>query len=127
MSTNANHSSVAAFSPTCSNGHIPKYIRQSSEKETGDIFVITVNDIFVVNAWAEWLDPGRKSKVRFVADPTGEYVDKLGVLFDATKFFGNKRGHRSAIVVKDGKVVKHEIEEDPLKTIDVSSADKILA
>merc|ERR1712098_1020425 len=46
----------AAFSPTCSDSHIPGYISHPKLKSAGKVFVISVNDAFVMNAWGKSLD-----------------------------------------------------------------------
>ena len=46
------------------------------------MFVTSVNDIFVMNAWKKTLDPDEKSHVRFLADPSGDFATKAGFLFD---------------------------------------------
>lgn len=78
-----------------------------------------------MGAWQEDLDPGAKSGVRFLADPTGDFVRELDLLFDASGLLGNHRANRFAIVVKDGKVEKVEVEPDPTQ-VTVTSADRIL-
>ena len=78
-----------------------------------------------MQAWQESLDPGNESGVHFVGDPAGDFVNELDLLFDATALVGNKRATRFAIVVKDGKVEKVEVEPDPTK-VTVTSADTIL-
>lgn len=78
-----------------------------------------------MNAWKDSLDPGAKSGLRFLADPAGDFTRKAGLIFDATGLLGNERSKRYAMVVKDGKVEKLEIEQDPTK-VTVSGADKIL-
>ena len=87
--------------------------------------MIAVNDAFVMQAWQEKLDLEGKSGVRFVADPAGDFVKELDLIFDATPFLGNQRAKRFAIVVEGGKVAKVEVEEDPTK-VTVTSADSIL-
>lgn len=91
----------------------------------GPVYVVSVNDAFVMNAWQESLDPGKASGVRFLADPEGKFVNELDLLFDATGLLGNKRAQRFAIVVKDGKVAKFDVEPDPTQ-VTVTSADKLL-
>ena len=86
---------------------------------------MSVNDVFVMNAWKENLDPGAKSGVRFLADPKGDFTRDAGLIFDASGLLGNERSKRYAMVVKGGKIEKLEVEEDPTK-VTVSSADKIL-
>ena len=78
-----------------------------------------------MNAWQESLDPQKDSGVRFVADPAGDFTKGLDLLFDSEAFFGNKRAKRFALHVKDGKVDKVEVEEDPTQ-VTVTSADRML-
>lgn len=95
-------------------------------KDAGKVFVVSVNDAFVMKAWGETLDPSgtigvryhlqvRTEKysyidtnlmvqIRFLADQTGEFTKALDLDFDATKIFGNFRSKRYALVVEDGKV-----------------------
>lgn len=53
----------AAFSPSCSETHIPGYIKYEQLKDAGDVVVVSVNDAFVMKAWAQTLDPEQKSGV----------------------------------------------------------------
>jgi len=60
----------AAFSPACSNSHIPGYINHPKLKDAGDVFVVAVNDPFVTKAWGDQLDPTGKSgdrTIRFIS------------------------------------------------------------
>jgi len=115
----------AAFSPTCSQGHIPKYV-SNQKSPSSNVFVVGVNDVFVMEDWKNQLDSTSKSNIRFLADAQGDFARKLGLIFDATAFLGNERSQRYAIVVKGGKVEKVEVEPDPTK-VTVTSADNILA
>ncbi len=54
----------AAFSPSCSNSHIPGYINHPGLKDAGQVFVVGVNDPFVMGAFAKSLDADNKSGVR---------------------------------------------------------------
>lgn len=53
----------AAFSPSCSENHIPGYINSSKLKDAGKVFVVSVNDPFVMKAWGKMLDPSGSSGV----------------------------------------------------------------
>ena len=85
-----------------------------------------MNDAFTVDAWNETLDPGKTSGVTFLGDPKGDFTKEFGLLFDASQFFGNWRANRAAVVIKNGKIEKIAKESDPLREIDVSSADRVL-
>lgn len=53
----------AAFSPGCSNSHIPGFMKHDAIKKAGKVFVVAVNDPFVTKAWGEALDKEGKSGV----------------------------------------------------------------
>ena len=53
----------AAFSPACSESHIPGYLAHAGLEAAGAVFVVSVNDPFVMKAWAESLDPEQKVSV----------------------------------------------------------------
>jgi 2-Cys peroxiredoxin 5 len=74
-----------------------------------DIYVVSVNDIFVVNAWKESLS-GNKETVKFAGDDQGKLAQALGLVLDATGGLGSKRLIRSALIVEDGKVVNAIVE-----------------
>ncbi|KAG7195148.1 uncharacterized protein KQ657_003669 [Scheffersomyces spartinae] len=116
-----------AFSPACSASHVPGFIeRIDALKNAGvsNVYVVGVNDAFVMKAWGDSLGGGVKG-IRFLADPAGEFNKELGLLFDAEKFFGNKRSKRYALVVEDGKV-SSVFEEPDNVSVDVSAAAKVL-
>ncbi|KAI9772078.1 MAG: hypothetical protein M1840_001366 [Geoglossum simile] len=102
----------AAFSPACSNSHVPGYINHKYIRKAGDVFVVSVNDPFVTKAWGLSLDPAAKSGIRFLGDPTGKFTEALGLLFDGTAIFGNARAKRYALVVEDGTVKEAYVEPD---------------
>ncbi|KAI5969156.1 hypothetical protein CANMA_001823 [Candida margitis] len=117
-----------AFSPGCSQKHIPGYVKNADEfknKGINNIFVIAVNDPFVTKAWGEGLS-SNGDEVRFLADSTGEFSRELGLLFDATKVFGNERSKRYALLIEDGKIKEAFIEPDNT-SVDVSDATKVLS
>ncbi|KAI9801630.1 MAG: hypothetical protein M1833_002312 [Piccolia ochrophora] len=115
----------AAFSPGCSNSHIPGYLNHKALKEAGQVFVISVNDAFVMKAWAETLEKGSRSGVRYIADPTGKFTGALDLLFDSEAIFGTKRSKRYALTVEDGKVKEIHVEPDNTG-ITVSAAERVL-
>ncbi|EXJ88897.1 peroxiredoxin 5, atypical 2-Cys peroxiredoxin [Capronia epimyces CBS 606.96] len=115
----------AAFSPSCSDTHIPGYIASDKLKNAGKVFVVAVNDPFVTKAWAKSLDESKSSGIRFLADPAGEFTRAWDVEFDATPLLGNKRSKRYAVVTEDGKAVKVAVEPDNTG-LTVSAADKVL-
>ncbi|KAI9654573.1 MAG: hypothetical protein M1831_005334 [Alyxoria varia] len=116
----------AAFSPGCSNTHIPGYINAANLSDAGEVYVVSVNDAFVMKAWGTGLDPTGKSKIHFVADPSGAFTKEWDVDFDASALLGNYRSKRYAVKVDGGKVVSVHVEPDNT-SVNVSAADKVLA
>ncbi|KAM4064601.1 redoxin domain-containing protein [Hirsutella rhossiliensis] len=114
-----------AFTGTCSSQHIPSYINHPKLKKAGQIFVVSVNDPFVMKAWAEQLDPAGETGIRFIADPTAGFTKALDLGFDGTAIFGGVRSQRYALKIENGKVSKTHIEPDGTGA-DVSMADKVL-
>ncbi|KAG8908114.1 negative regulator of the PHO system [Tulasnella sp. 403] len=113
-----------AFSGVCTN-QVPGYIEQYDKfkaKGVNDIYVVAVNDAFVMNAWKEKLGG---EKVKFLADDKGDFVADLGLAWDASAAFGNIRAKRFALVTEGGKVTKVAIEESPGQ-LAVTTAEKLL-
>ncbi|KAI1822553.1 Redoxin [Xylaria intraflava] len=115
----------AAFSGSCSQKHVPSYINHPKLADAGQVFVVSVNDAFVMKAWADQLDPAKQSGIRFLADPTGAFTKALDLGFDAIPVFGHTRAKRYALVIDGGKVKSAHVEPDNTGT-DVSMAEKVL-
>src|SRR6056297_1108935 len=114
-----------AFTPTCSNQHLPGFIEKADEiraKGVDDIVCMSVNDAFVMDAWGK--QHGAGDKVRLIADGNGELAKALGLDFDGSGVGFGLRCQRFAAIVDDGVVQKLAVEE-PMK-FDVSSAESIL-
>ncbi|ODA75973.1 hypothetical protein RJ55_08614 [Drechmeria coniospora] len=113
-----------AFTGTCSSKHVPSYMNHPNLDKAGQVFVVSVNDPFVMKAWSEQLDPTGQTGIRFLADPTAEFTKALDLGFDAP-IFGHTRSQRYALKVENGKITKTHIEPDATGA-DVSMADKVL-
>jgi len=116
-----------AFTPPCSSqvsGYLDSYQRFAA-KGVQEIFVVAVNDVFVVKAWKEKLTAGAGSKVRFLADAKAEFVKSLGLEFDAAGLLGNVRSKRFVAVVDAGKVVNLKVEEEA-SNVGVTAAENVL-
>jgi len=115
-----------AFTPPCSN-QIPGYIKNYDafvRRGFTNIYVVAVNDAFVVNAWKDKLAP-EGTKVEFVADDQAQFVSALGLVMDATPLLGGPRSKRFVIVAENGKVLRVQVEDDSSK-VTVTEADKVL-
>lgn len=115
-----------AFTPTCSNAHLPGFVKDADAllaKGVDTIACMSVNDVFVMDAWGK--DQKTGDKVMMLADGNGEYTKALGLEMDASGFGMGTRSRRFAIVVDDG-VATHVAAEDGGK-LEVSSAEAVLA
>ncbi len=115
-----------AFTPTCSQNHLPGFVQHADEilaKGVDTIACMSVNDVFVMNAWGK--DQGVGDKVVMLADGNGDYAKALDLVMDGTAFGMGKRSQRFAIVVDDG-VATHVAVEAPGK-FEVSKAESVLA
>ena len=75
-----------AFTPTCSEKHMPSYIKlhqQFINKGIDDIYCLSVNDSFVMNAWLLSYTDG--DKIIGIADGNGEITKDLNLLTDKSK------------------------------------------
>ena len=100
-----------AFTPTCSNTHLPQYIQHHAEiaAKGYKIACISVNDPFVMDAWGKSL--GADGKVRMLADTHGELAKALGVELQIAPL-GGLRSKRFAAVIHDNTVVEMDVEPD---------------
>ncbi len=115
-----------AFTPTCSNKHLPGFIEKADEirkKGVDDIICMSVNDAFVMKAWGEARGAG--DKVRLIADGNGDLTKALGLDFDGSGIGFGLRSQRFAAIVQDGVVKKLAV--DAGGKFEVSSAEAILA
>ncbi|XP_046577559.1 peroxiredoxin-5, mitochondrial-like isoform X2 [Haliotis rubra] len=96
---------VGAFTPGCSESHIPEYIsnHQKFKEEGYDVICcVAVNDPFVMNAWGKELKA--EGKIKMLADTRGEFTRAMGMQLDCTKPLGGWRSRRYSIVVEDSVI-----------------------
>ncbi|XP_066312302.1 peroxiredoxin-2C-like [Miscanthus floridulus] len=114
-----------AFTPTCSNQHVPGFITQAEQlkaKGVDEILLISVNDPFVMKAWAKTYPENKH--VKFLADGSGAYTKALDLELDLTEKGLGVRSKRFALLADDLKVAVANIEEGGQFTI--SGAEEIL-
>ena len=115
-----------AFTPTCSAKHVPGFIAKADEfKAAGvdEIWCLSVNDAFVMGAWAR--DQQTAGKVRMLADGDATFAQATGLTLDLNGKGLGLRSNRYSMLVRDGKVVSLNVE-GPGK-FEVSDADTLLA
>ncbi|GLQ75685.1 peroxiredoxin [Vibrio sp. vnigr-6D03] len=113
-----------AFTPTCSEAHLPGYVvlaDQFKEKGVDFIACVSVNDAFVMQAWGE---AQNANEILMLADGDASFTKALGLVKE-TGSFGGIRSERYAMIVENGVVTTLNVE--PPKTFEGSKAEAILA
>jgi glutaredoxin/glutathione-dependent peroxiredoxin len=113
-----------AFTPTCSESHLPGYVVLADKlkaKGVDAIACVSVNDAFVMKAWG---DAQNASELMMLADGDGSFTKALGLEMD-TAGFGGVRSQRYAMIVDNGVVSLLNVE--PPKSFEVSKAETVLA
>ena len=120
-----------AFTPTCSNQQLPGFEKQADVfKAHGidEIYCVSVNDSFVMNAWAA---DQKLENVKVIPDGNGQFTQEMGMLIQKRdKCFG-QRSWRYAMIVVNGIIEQmfvepgkgDDIAEDPYGE---SSAENVL-
>lgn len=115
-----------AFTPTCSARHLPSFRDKAAElkaKGVDTIACTSVNDHFVMNAWAK--DQNCIDDILFLADGSGDFAKAVGLDADFSKFGMGTRSKRYSMIVKDGVVQHLNVEEGG--EYKVSSAEHMLS
>jgi len=122
-----------AFTPTCTDEHLPGLINSApafAENNIENIVVITANDKYVNEAWSKSVaacldrDPGADMPVTFVADPTGDVLEELGMIAFLGKGLG-VRSKRFALIAEDG-VALHVVTDKGDIDLEYTSAAALL-
>ena len=112
-----------AFTPTCSNAHLPEFITLADKikaKGVDAIYCVSVNDAFVMKAWG---DSQNAEEILMLADGDASFTKALGLEKD-TAGFGGIRSSRYAMIVNNGVVTGLFVEEG--KEFAVSRAEHVL-
>lgn len=114
-----------AFTPTCSEKHLPGYIGHFDEfRERGiDVACMAVNDPFVMRAWGEHLHV--PDGLLMLSDGNGDFARALGLEMDASGYGMGVRSKRFALYADDGVVRKLFVEAPG--EMKVSGAEHVLA
>jgi peroxiredoxin len=103
-----------AYTPTCSNKHMPGFVNRVDELKAKGIDAIActaVNDIFVLTNWAN--DTGAAGKIEMLADGSGDFAKAIGLDIDLSGFGLGLRSKRYAMLVDDGVVKVLNVEDSP--------------
>lgn len=116
-----------AFTPTCSEQHLPGFLANADALKAKGVTTIActaVNDAFVLNAWSK--ERGANGIITMLADGNGEFAKAVGLDVDLSPFGFGVRSKRYAMVVEDG-VVKYLAVEDSPPAHEKATAEKVLA
>ncbi|QPG76212.1 hypothetical protein FOA43_003598 [Brettanomyces nanus] len=114
-----------AFTPTCTERHIPPYVADYEKlKSRGidDIFIATTDNPFVQAAWGKAL--GNKGQLKFVSDPKGAFSAQLGLADLKGDDYVPARTFRYALVVDNGTVKYVGVEKNG--SLEHSTLDAVL-
>ena len=116
-----------AFTPTCSNSHLPGFIANAAAmraKGVEAIYCLSVNDRFVMKCWGEATSGFSTSGIQLVADGSCEFTKALNLVKDATAGRMGLRSMRYAMIIESGKIVSINVDESGLEK---STAENILS
>lgn len=114
-----------AFTPTCTERHLPGYLEQVEAfkaKGVDEIWCVAVNDMFVMEAWGR--DRQVNGAIRMMADGSAEWVKKLGLVLDLSAKGLGLRAQRFSAYLDDGVVKALFIDEGG--TLEKSDAQTLL-
>jgi glutaredoxin/glutathione-dependent peroxiredoxin len=115
-----------AFTPTCTNNHLPGFLKNADAmkaKGVDTIAVTGVNDVFVMEAWKK--STGAAGKIEFLADGNGDFAKALELSMDGSAGGLGVRSRRYAMLVDNGVVKTLNVEDAPGKA-EVSGADNLM-
>lgn len=115
-----------AFTPGCSNNHLPSYLENAKaifSKGIDTIACLSVNDIFVMSAWAK--DKVTGDNILMLADGNCDYTKSIGLEMDSSDFGMGMRSRRYALIIEN-TIVKELLLDKPGE-INLSMAQSVLA
>ena len=114
-----------AFTPTCSEKHLPGFVEHFDEfRQKGiEVACISVNDPFVMQAWGQ--SQHVPDGLLMLADGNGDFTRALGLEMDASAYGMGTRAKRFAIYAEDG--VARQVHVEAPGEFRVSSAEYVLS
>ena len=115
-----------AFTSTCSKLHLPGYVANAGKikaKGIDNIFCLSVNDPFVMNAWGEANNAA--GKITMLSDPYLLFTKAIGAEVDRNSKGMGIRSNRYAMVIQNLEVVNIQVEKET-KQCGLSSAEGVL-
>ena len=118
-----------AYTPTCSNSHLPDYEKKYNElkkKGVNDVYCVSVNDPFVMH---NWKNKHNIKNVKMIPDGNGSFTKKMGALVKKNNLGFGDRSWRYSMFIDNGKIKKifsesnmsNNHKSDPFKVSDVDT------
>ena len=114
-----------AFTPTCSEKHLPGYIKlykSFKKKKINDIYCLSVNDEHVMKSWLVSYTDGEN--INGIADGNAEITTHFDLISDKTKNYMGFRCRRFAMLIENNVITNKFIENEG--EFKVSSAEYVL-
>ena len=115
-----------AFTSTCSKLHLPGFVANADKiKKKGieNIFCISVNDPYVMNAWGD--ANNTRDKIKMLSDPYLLFTKAIGAEVDRNSKGMGIRSNRYAMVIENLEVLNIQVEKET-KQCGLTSAESIL-
>ena len=115
-----------AFTSTCSKLHLPGFVENADKikaKGIENIFCLSVNDPYVMNAWGDANNTG--DKIKMLSDPYLLFTKAIGAEVDRNAKGMGIRSNRYAMVIEKLEVLNIQVEKET-KECGLSSAESIL-
>ena len=112
-----------AFTPTCSAYQLPGFEEKYDDfigSGIDDIYCISVNDGFVMNAWAQ---DQNIEKVKLIPDGNAYFTRSMGMLVNKSNLGFGDRSWRYAMIVNNGIIEKLWVEEGKRDNADTDPYD----
>lgn len=121
-----------AYTPTCSNKHLPGYDAKYQELKAhgiDEVYCLSVNDAFVMYQWGQHL---KITNVKMLPDGNGEFTEAMGMLVKKHNVGFGSRSWRYSMLVEDKKILQlfsepDQIDNCPDDPFTLSDVDTMLA
>ena len=115
-----------AFTSTCSKFHLPGFVANADKikaKGIENIFCLSVNDPYVMNAWGEINNT--ENKIKMLCDPYLLFTKAIGAEVDRNSKGMGIRSNRYLMVIEKHTVVNIHVEKET-KECGLTSAENLL-
>ena len=114
-----------AFTPTCSEKHLPGYIKlydTFKKKYIDEIYCLSVNDHYVMKSWL--VSYSDDHHIKGIADGNAEISKYYNLITDKSNNFMGYRSARFAMLIENNQIIFLKIEEPG--ELKVSSAENMI-